>query len=212
MKYLYLHGLGQTSASWNNVIKETEVADDSISLSLNDMLADKCATYDELYSALIREFDKYDDIVLCGLSLGAVLALNYALDYPNKVKSLVLIAPQYKMPKMLLRLQNIMFKFMPASSFDSIGFKKEDFISLCASMAKLDFSHSLDKISCPVLVVCGEKDNVNKKAAKELVNHFKDAKYLELSNTGHEANVESSKELAIELDKFYTKKNRINNI
>ena len=212
MKYLYLHSLGQTSDSWNNVIKETEVADDSISLSLNDMLADKCATYDELYSALIREFDKYDDIVLCGLSLGAVLALNYALDYPNKVKSLVLIAPQYKMPKMLLRLQNIMFKFMPASSFDSIGFKKEDFISLCASMAKLDFSHSLDKISCPVLVVCGEKDNVNKKAAKELVNHFKDAKYLELSNTGHEANVESSKELAIELDKFYTKKNRINNI
>lgn len=206
MKYLYLHGLGQTSDSWNNVIKETEVANDSISLSLNDMLADKCATYDELYSALIREFDKYDDIVLCGLSLGAVLALNYALDYPNKVKSLVLIAPQYKMPKMLLRLQNIMFKFMPASNFDSIGFKKEDFISLCASMAKLDFSHSLDKISCPVLVVCGEKDNVNKKAAKELVNHFKDAKYLELSNTGHEANVESSKELAIELDKFYTKK------
>lgn len=206
MKYLYLHGLGQTSDSWNNVIKETEVANDSISLSLNDMLADKCATYDELYSALIREFDKYDDIVLCGLSLGAVLALNYALDYPNKVKSLVLIAPQYKMPKMLLRLQNIMFKFMPASNFDSIGFKKEDFISLCASMAKLDFSHSLDKISCPVLVVCGEKDNVNKKVAKELVNHLKDAKYLELSNTGHEANVESSKELAIELDKFYTKK------
>ena len=48
MKYLYLHGLGQTSDSWNNVIKETRVAGDSISLSLNDMLTDKCATYDEL--------------------------------------------------------------------------------------------------------------------------------------------------------------------
>lgn len=203
MKYLYLHGLGQTSASWNNVIKETEVADDSISLSLNEM---KHATYDELYSALSKECDQYDDIVLCGLSLGAVLALNYALDSPNKVKKLVLIAPQYKMPKMLLRLQNIMFKFMPASNFDSIGFKKEDFISLCSSMAQLDFSHLLDKISCPVLVVCGEKDNVNKKAAKELVKHLKDAKYLELSNTGHEANIESSKELAVELNEFYTKK------
>ena len=202
MKYLYLHGLGQTSTSWDNVIKETEVADDSIILSLNDM---KHATYDELYSSLSKECDQYDDIVLCGLSLGAVLALNYALDYPNKVKKLVLIAPQYKMPKMLLRLQNIMFKLMPASNFDSIGFKKEDFISLCASMTKLDFSHSLDKFSCPVLVVCGEKDNVNKKAAKDLVNHLKDAKYLELSNTGHEANIESSKELAVELDKFYQK-------
>lgn len=205
MKYLYLHGLGQTSDSWNNVIKETKVAGDSISLSLNDMLTDKCATYDELYSALKKECDKYDDVVLCGLSLGAVLALNYALDYPNKVKSLVLIAPQYKMPKLLLKLQNLMFKFMPASSFDSIGFKKEDFISLCASMAKLDFSHSLDNISCPVLVVCGEKDNVNKKAAKELVNHLKDANYLELLNAGHEANVESYNELALNLNKFYQK-------
>lgn len=202
MKYLYLHDLGQTSASWNNVIRETEVADDSISLSLNEM---KHATYDELYLSLTKECDQYDDIVLCGLSLGAVLALNYALDYPNKVKSLVLIAPQYKMPKMLLRLQNIMFNLMPASNFDSIGFKKEDFISLCSSMAQLDFSHLLDKISCPVLVVCGEKDNVNKKAAKELVKHLKDAKYLELLNTGHEANIESSKELAVELDKFYQK-------
>ena len=94
---------------------------------------------------------------------------------------------------------------MPASSFDSIEFKKEDFISLCASMAKLDFSHSLDNISCPVLVVCGEKDNVNKKASKELVNHLKDAKYLELLNTGHEENVESYRELALNLDKFYQK-------
>lgn len=205
MKYLYLHGLGQTSDSWNNVIKETRVAGDSISLSLNDMLTDKCATYDELYSALIKECDKYDDVVLCGLSLGAVLALNYALDFPDKIKSLVLIAPQYKMPKFLLKLQNIMFKFMPASNFDSIGFKKEDFISLCASMAKLDFSHSLDNISCPVLVVCGEKDNVNKKASKELVNHLKDANYLELLNTGHEANVESYNELALNLNKFYQK-------
>lgn len=205
MKYLYLHGLGQTSASWNNVIKETKVAGDSISLSLNDMLADKCATYDELYSALIKKCDKYDDVVLCGLLLGAVLALNYALDFPDKIKSLVLIAPQYKMPKLLLKLQNLMFIFTPASSFDSIGFKKEDFISLCASMAKLDFSHSLDNISCPVLVVCGEKDNVNKKASKELVNHLKDANYLELLNAGHQANIESYKELALNLNKFYQK-------
>ena len=51
MKYLYLHGLGQTSTSWDNVIKETEVADDSISLSLNDM---KHATYEELY--LVRDY------------------------------------------------------------------------------------------------------------------------------------------------------------
>ena len=67
------------------------------------MLEGKSATYKELYSAFSSECDKVnDEIVLCGLSLGAVLALNYAIDHPDKVKSLVLIAAQYKMPQKII--------------------------------------------------------------------------------------------------------------
>ena len=99
MKFLYLHGLGQKPDSWDRVIKETKVSGSSASLSLAEMLEGKAATYRELYTAFSEECDKEnDEIVLCGLSLGAVLALNYAIDHPNKVKALVLIAAQYKMP------------------------------------------------------------------------------------------------------------------
>ena len=41
-------------------------------------------------------------------------------------------------------------------------------IRLCGTMAELDLRDSLHKMSCPVLVACGEKDNANKKASKEL--------------------------------------------
>ena len=93
MKYLYLHGLGQKPDSWNRVIKETKVSKSSCSLSLSELLERKSATYKELYSAFSSECDKEnEEIVLCGLSLGAVLALNYAIDHPDKVKALVLIA------------------------------------------------------------------------------------------------------------------------
>ena len=96
MKYLYLHGLGQKPDSCDRVIKETTVSDRSVSLSLAEMLEGKAATYGELYTAFSEECDKEnDEIVLCGLSLGAVLALNYAIDHPDKVKALVLIAAQY---------------------------------------------------------------------------------------------------------------------
>lgn len=30
-------------------------------------------------------------------------------------------------------------------------------------MADMDFTNGLDKVTCPVLILCGEKDNVNKK-------------------------------------------------
>lgn len=171
MKYLYLHGLGQKPDSWNRVIKETKVSESSVKLSLAEMLEGKSATYKELYSAFSSECDKVnDEIVLCGLSLGAVLALNYAIDHPDKVKALVLIAAQYKMPQKLLKVQNILFHLMPNSAFGKMGFKKADVISLCRTMAELDFSDSLHKVSCPVLLICGEKDTANKKLQKNFAN------------------------------------------
>ena len=170
MKYLYLHGLGQKPDSWNRVIKETKVSESSMNLSLAEMLERKSATYKELYSAFSSECDKENDgIILCGLSLGAVLSLNYAIDHPDKVKALVLIAAQYKMPKKILKVQNILFHLMPNSAFNKMGFKKADVINLCSTMAELDFSDSLHKVSCPVLIVCGEKDNANKKLQKNFV-------------------------------------------
>ena len=204
MKYLYLHGLGQKPDSWNKVIKETKVSESSISLSLAGMLEGKDVTYSELYSAFSEECDKENEaIVLCGLSLGAVLALNYAIDHPDKVKALVLIAAQYKMPKKLLKFQKMLFRLMPNSMFRQIGFKKADVISLCGTMAELDFRDSLHNVSCPVLIVCGEKDNANKKASKELCHYLNNSYFHELMKTGHEANIEAPEELTIVLQQFY---------
>ena len=131
------------------------------------------------------------------------MALNYAIDHPDKVKALVLIAAQYKMPKKLLKFQNMLFRFMPNATFKKFGFKKADVISLCGTMAELDFGDSLCKVSCPVLIVCGEKDNANKKASKELASYLSDSCYRELLKTSHEANIEAPEGLAAVLQEFY---------
>ena len=203
MKYLYLHGLGQKPNSWDRTIKETKVSDSSISLSFAEMLKGKKAAYRELYAAFSEECDKEaEEIVLCGLSLGAVLALHYAIDHPDKVKALVLIAAQYKMPKKILKFQNMLFRLMPNSMFKQMGFPKADVISLCGTMAELNFGDSLHNVSCPVLIVCGEKDNANKKASKELDRYLSKSSFCELK-AGHEVNIESPEELAIVLQRFY---------
>lgn len=204
MKYLYLHGLGQTPDSWNRTIKETKVSDNSICINLVEMVKSKVATYGEIYSAFSKVCDEEnEDLVLCGLSLGGVLALNYAIDRPQKVKALILIATQYKMPKKLLKIQNMLFHLMPKSMFQQTGFGKADFISLCGTMAELDFRNSLQHVSCPVLLVCGEKDNANKKASKELAGYLRHASFQELTETGHEVNLESPEKLSVVLQKFY---------
>ena len=132
-----------------------------------------------------------------------MLALHYAIDHEDGVRSLVLIAPQVKMPKTLLKIQNAVFRLMPDSAFQKMGFAKRDFIHLTRSMTDLDFSGGLAAVTCPVLVLCGVKDNVNRKAAEELTARLPNARMLLVEGAGHEVNVDAPQKLAELLDEFY---------
>lgn len=204
MKQIYVHGLGQTPDSWTKTIAHIENCDQNVCPDLPELIRGKQATYQNLYTAFSAFCNKYDTPVnLCGLSLGGVLSLNYTIDHPEKVHSLVLIATPYKMPKHLLQFQNVLFRFMPKSMFQQMGFCKREFLQLCESMMTLDFSDSLSKIACPALVVCGEKDRANKKASVELADLLTNAAFSELKGTGHEVNTEAPEQLAAVLSGFY---------
>ena len=82
----------------------------------------------------------------------AVLALNYAIDHPDKVKALVLIAAQYKMPRKLLKVQNMLFHLMPNSAFKKMGFKKADFRSYFLSFdddTRIEIMNKPEMSDCP---------------------------------------------------------------
>ena len=131
------------------------------------------------------------------------MALNYAVDYPEKVGSLVLIAAQYKMPKRLLKFQNFLFKIMPKNAFSDMGLSKADAAGLCKTMAYLDFGGSLGKIKCPTLIVCGEKDRANIKASRELAVKIKSSRLVTVENAGHEIYSDAPEKLAEILREFY---------
>lgn len=197
MKYIFLHGMGQNGSSWDKTVSFLSDFCESVCPELSDFFTAGSCHYSELYAAFCDYCNQFSEpINLCGLSLGAVLALNYAIDFPQKVGSLILIAPQYDMPKFLLKVQNVLFKFMPEKQFADIGLKKKDFITLTNSMADMDFTSGLENVSCPVLVLCGERDNVNKKAAVKLAEKLPNAKFGIVQNSGHEVNIDNPQGLA----------------
>lgn len=204
MKQIYLHGLGQNPDSWSKVIEQLETAEQSMCPDLSELVQGQDATYQNLYAAFSAMCDEIEeDICLCGLSLGGVLALNYAIEHPQKIRALVLIATQYKMPKRLLKVQNAIFRFMPKSMFQQMGFGKSDFLKLCNTMMDLDFSDSIYKVSCPTLVIYGEKDDANKNASVELANMLTDAEIQVFNKVGHEINIEAPDKLAETLRVFF---------
>lgn len=206
MKQIYLHGLGQNPDSWSKVIEQLEDAEHSMCPDLSELVQGQDTTYQNLYAAFSAMCDEIEeDICLCGLSLGGVLALNYAIEHPEKIKGLVLIATQYKMPKKLLRVQNAIFRFIPKSMFQQTGFGKLDFLKLCNTMMELDFSDSIYKVSCPALVIYGEKDRANKNASIELANMLIDAELQVFNGVGHEINIEAPDKLEETLRVFFGK-------
>ena len=197
MKYILLHGMGQNASSWDKTISYLPDTTETVCPELSNFFSEDNCNYNEMYSSFCRYCNRFSEpLNFCGLSLGAVLALNYAIDFPQKVSSLILIAPQYNMPKFLLKVQNVLFKFMPESQFKDIGLKKKDFITLTNSMMDMDFTSSLNKVNSPVVVICGEKDNVNKKAAIKLARELPNAKFSTIDNSGHEVNVDNPQGLA----------------
>ena len=204
MKQIYLHGLGQNPDSWSKVIEQIETAEHSVCPDLSELVQGQGTTYQNLYAAFSAMCDEIEeDLCLCGLSLGGVLALNYAIEHPEKIKVLVLIATQYKMPKKLLRVQNAIFRFMPKSMFQQIGFGKSDFLKLCNTMMELNFSDSIYKVSCPTSVIYGEKDRAKKNASIELANMLIDAELQVFNGAGHEINIEAPDKLVETLRVFF---------
>jgi len=208
MQQIFVHGLGQTPSSWDQTIEILAMNANCCCPDLSEMLQNKEANYTKLYAAFSEYCDSFSEpLAICGLSLGGVLALHYGIKHPQKVKSLVLIAAQYKMPKKLLSFQNMIFRFMPNAMFKQMGLGKAQFIQLSKSMMELDYSGEFNKISCPVLVICGEKDRANRKASQELASRLAHAEFCVIEQAGHEVNIDAPERLAEVLDGFLEKSN-----
>lgn len=195
---ILVHGLGQDEKSWNEV--KSQLNNNGINVetpNLFSIVKNHQVNYENMYKTFADYCNIFKEkINLCGLSLGGILSIDYAIEYPEKVNSIILIGTPYEIPKKMFKLQNFIFKFIPKSTFESMGIKKNDFINLTNSMAELDIKSKAANIKCPTLILCGEKDNVNMDSAKNLNKSINNSLMKIVSNAGHEVNTENSKELS----------------
>lgn len=184
---VFLHGLGQTAKDWDETINRVS----GLEADCPELFS--FAKTDMVYSQILRGLERrYADVKepfrICGISLGAMLALDYAIRHGKQINSLILIGVQYKSPTFLIDFQNILFRCMPQRPFEDMGLSKNDVIKLTRSMRALDFSQQLKELVCPVEIVCGEKDTANLKAAKKLNELLPQAKLHIIPGVGHEVN------------------------
>ena len=168
---------------------------------------------DDLYHSLQELHIANASII--GISQGGMIAQLFAIKYPQKVTSLVLaltfsrnndisrdtIVGWIEMAKLnkdsmcktfsspiLKKLYVINKLFLKTVSVE----KQERFVRLAKSILEFDCHKSLDKITCPTLVLGAKKDLVlGVDGARELANSIPNASYYEFSKLGHAAFIES---------------------
>lgn len=201
---IFVHGSGHTSASWDKTVSYMPSGEKILRPELASLLGGREAGYENLRSA----FEEYCGEIkaplhLCGLSLGGILALDYAIAHPGKVRALVLIGTPHRVPKAAFAVQNAVFRLLPKSVFKGMAFDKRNTFALGRTMKNLDFTGKLGGVTCPALVLCGEADRSNLASAKYLAEHIRDAELKIIPGTGHVVNEESPEALSEILTEFY---------
>ena len=183
-KVVFLHGLGETRDVWNPIIKQLPKTE---CISLDVLRMKPQLAYWSLEDVCTQIADSPTKPVhLVGLSLGAVIALNFAITHSDKVSSLFVSAPQDKLPKMLMSLQKTLMRVLPTNWVCPPQLSKPELLSILDSLKDLDLTSQLPALSMPVTVVCGSKDKANLPAARKISSLIPTAHLEVIQGVGHQ--------------------------
>ena len=139
---------------------------------------------------------------VCGLPLGAMIALQLVLDHPTRVRSVTLAAGQVKPPRALTAVQSAVMRVLPSSVFEKQGAAKEVMLPVLSAVGLADFSARLASVSVPTLVLCGADDRPNLPAARRLAHGIRDAQLRIIPGAGHQSHVQAPREFSRVLGTF----------
>lgn len=204
---VFLHGIGAGPDSWNAQIADLPEGLTGIAPRIAG-LGDADGDGFSLSSAAAAVRDELDrrgveGAHLCGLSLGGMVATRFAIDYPDRVSSLVLSGSQVHPNPALMRVQNAIMRILPAKPVAQPGMSKQRMLAVLGAVGQTDFRSELSQIRGPTLVFCGENDRANIPAARELAAGISGADLQLVPGAGHEWNVQQPEEFSRRLNAFY---------
>ena len=194
MKLIFLHGLGQSADSWQEV---QELLVDYPSEAL-ELFPSGVATYQEakerIYQYLSKETEPF---VLVGLSLGAVLALELSsYDLPN-LQALVLSGCPLKLAGNIpFYIQLLIFKLLPKRTFEKQGADKSLLVGVSEELKTLDLREIAKNCPYPTLLICGSQDKPNLSSMKALHRLLTNSQFQIIPDGPHILNRAKPKEFA----------------
>ena len=194
MKLIFLHGLGQSAESWEEV--QGLLAD--YPSEIIELFPSGVCSYQEAKKQLAKHLsEEKQPFVLIGLSLGATLALELSsYDLPN-LQALVLSGCPLKLAgNILFKIQLMIFKLLPESFFEKQGADKTLMVGVSEELKTLDLTDISRTCPYPALLICGSKDKPNLGSMRSLHKLISESQFQIIPDGSHTLNTDKPKEFA----------------
>lgn len=192
---VFLHGLGQTPLTWEAQVEALPPGRSALAPWLRGLRPgdEREFTLGGAAADVITQLDMHPAARghLAGLSLGTMVALSCALDFPDRVASLILAAGQVTPPRALIRAQRAVLRLMPSHRFAAGGVSKARMLQVLAQLDDAGLAERLDQVSAPTLVLVGEQDRVNQPAARQLAEGIPGARLERVARAGYQVNADA---------------------
>ena len=200
MKLIFLHGLGQSAASWKEVRNLlTDYPSEAIELFPPGVSCYQKAK-ERIYQHLSEEKEPF---VLVGLSMGAALALELSsYNLPN-LRALVLAGCPLKLSgNILFYFQLLIFKLLPKRVFKKQGAAKSFLLGISEELKTLDLTDIAQHCLYPTLLICGSEDKLNISSMKGLHQLMPDSQFQIIPDGSHVLNKDRLEEFAKKIRNF----------
>lgn len=154
-----------------------------------------------------------NSIVLVGHSFGGKIAAQVAIDHPELVKKLILVAaPLLYMPPLKIRLKIVLHKvgkrLFPKKRSITKNMEYKEAIEkglgeVFKKSVNYDMTKQLPEIKCPTLIIWGSKDKTAPIAiGQKMHSLIKHSRFEEIQNSGHNIQFENPNLLWGLINKF----------
>jgi len=222
-----LHGLGIDSAMWQPQLHGLAEHMEIHAPNLPDFgegdarIGSVRAAADQLGADL--EARRLGSVYLCGLSLGGMVAMALASRRPAGVRGLIVSGAQVRVSLWLRTLLLGVGRLVPervllsgtnlppqagpdlrdAEQRFAQRLGKAGILVAMRTAAETDLTEDLSRITCPTLVLCGERDNpLNRSAARRIAATVPGAQLRFIPGAGHVWNLEQPDRFNSELLRF----------
>ena len=226
---IFVHGSGGTSNTWKNQLK-LEIGYDLISFDLpsHGLSSEYLELSLNLYVKILNDFIcslNYNEVVLCGHSLGGAIIQSYYYSFPQNVKALILIGTGGRLrvsPEILEGLKSNYEEFLktlPSGAFnhstseDIINDYVKETSTVGAKVTFADFSicdnfDTIEKtsgITIPCLIIVGKKDKLTPiKYSEFFHNKIENSELHIINEAGHMVMLEKPVEVNSAIKSFFT--------